>query len=123
LVAVESITANDHGTYSLEANGQYVANLDVSGIADRLKVSPRYVSSITAALASLESNEIIQSGGVLKIADPKSDTHGVLHVDSTCSEAQLLDGWSKRDWSASNPGPYTRLRSLGGGWYYYVEQR
>ncbi len=117
LVADQSISLSG-GAYSLDINGQSSSKLALTEVATRLGVPPAEVSSTTELLRAVKSDEIIQSGAAVKVISPQNDTHGVLHVDPSCSEAQSYESWS-----STGTGPYRRLKALGGGWYYYVEER
>jgi hypothetical protein len=120
LVADQSIIATSGDTYSLDVNGQTSSKLALTDVAARLGVPPLEVSSVTELLRMVKSDEIIQSGAAVKIISPQNDTHGVLHVAPTCSEAVSYESWSN---ASNGAGPYRRLKALGGGWYYYVEER
>lgn len=119
-VTFQSITVVSHGVYSLDINGQSSTNLDVNELARRLGASPRDVGSLVELLSAVSSNEVIQSGAEFKIISPRNDTHGILHIDSTCPDAATYSSLSR---STNDRGRYVRLRSLGNGWYYYAEQR
>jgi hypothetical protein len=120
LVTDQSISTFGDGAYSLDVNGQTASKLSPAEMATRLGVPALEVSSVTESLAALKSPEIIQSGAAVKIISARNDTHGVLHVDPSCSDAASYESWSTMSGSA---GPYQRLKALGGGWYYYVEER
>lgn len=122
LLEVESITADGDGTYTVNKNGRVRQHLGINAIAEQLKVPVHYVDSITTAMTSLGSPQVRQSGAIISIVDRRNDTHGILHIKSVCPEFLILESWSKYKWNPS-ADPYTRLRHLGDGWYYYVEQR
>lgn len=121
-VNFESIAEEDGGTYSLDLNGRLQQHLAGSEVGKKLGVPERPIAAILAAMRSIGSPEVIQSGQVFKIVDRRNDTHGILHIDPACADASQLKKWSEYQWDPS-AGPYTRLRDLGGGWYYYAESR
>jgi len=119
LVSEQAIISQE-STYSVDINGQSEAGLTPAQVATRLGVSADKVGAVTDKLRDLKSKEIIQSGAAVKIISPQSDTHGILHVDETCSDNVAYMAWGK---SSPQTGPYRRLKALGQGWYYYVEER
>jgi hypothetical protein len=125
IVTFESITIGHDGGFSLATNNASFTNVSIDELARRLDAKPEVVRSTLDTLRLVESPEIIQSGAEVKIISPENDTHGFLHIDQACSDAATIAFWSEQsgNFTADNPGPYIGLKSLGSGWYYYVEQR
>ncbi|HEX6771668.1 MAG TPA: hypothetical protein VF126_06565 [Acidobacteriaceae bacterium] len=124
-VTFESITREHDGRFSLATNDASYSKVSIDELARRLDAKPKVVRSALDTLSLVGSPEIIQSGAEVKIISAENDTHGYLHIDQSCSDAAIYASWSERpgNFTADNPGPYSGLKALGNGWYYYVEQR
>ncbi len=94
-------------------------------LTSRLEARPEVVRSELETLTLVGSPEIIQSGGAVHILSAENDTRGYLHIDVSCAGAVNYAFWSKQpgNFTVENPGHYVGLKSLGSGWYYYIEQR
>lgn len=119
-VTVESITTLPGGRFSLGVNLDLSPDLTADDVAKRLGADPQDVRSLGELLRTVNSRDVLQSGEAVKLISLRNDTHGILHVDSTCKGAAQ---YGNLTYSVDNPGSYLRLRDLGGGWHYFVEQR
>ncbi len=119
LISDKSISANG-SAYAIDVDGQATANLTPGQIATRLGLPAADVTAVTDEMKRLGTPEVLQSGPAVKIISSQNDTHGILHIDETCSESASYVAWSE---SHEPIGPYVRLKALGHGWYYYVENR
>jgi hypothetical protein len=122
----ESITREHDGSLTLARSDASYSKLSMDELAKLLDAKPEVVRFAVDALSAAESPEIIQSGPAVKIISRESDTRGYLHVDQSCSYAAATYAfWSEQpgNFTAEHPGQYVGLKSLGGGWYYYIEQR
>jgi hypothetical protein len=110
---------------SLSSNNAEFSNLSIDQVASKLNARPETVRSVVDDLGRLGAPQIIQSGDELRIVSPVNDTHGYLHIDQSCSDAANIASWSQQpdSFKPNNPGVFIGLKSLGDGWYYYVEQR
>jgi len=124
-VGFVSITRDHEGGFSLATNDASSAKVSTDELARRLDAKPEVVRSTLDTLRLVESPEMIQSGAEVKIISPENDTHGYLHIDQSCPDAATIAFWSEQpgNFTADHPGRYTGLKSLGSGWYYYMEQR
>lgn len=124
-VSFESITRERDGAFSLATTHASYRNVSMNELAQRLNAQPETVRSLLNLLSLVGSPEIVQSGADLKIVSQKNDTRGYLHIDQTCSNAATIAFWSGQpgNFTADHPGQYLGLKALGGGWYYYAEQR
>jgi hypothetical protein len=124
-VTSESITRERDGGFSAATNGGSYSKLSIEQLAARLNAKPEVARSVADNLRLLESPEIIQSGAEVKVISQENDTHGYLHIDQSCPDAATYSSWSEQpgNFTPDNPGHYIGLKSLGSGWYYYMEQR
>jgi hypothetical protein len=124
-VTSESITREHDGGLSLATNEGNYSKLSIEQLATRLDAKPEAVRSVVDTLGLLEAPEIVQSGAEIKVISQENDTHGYLHIDQSCPGAATYASWSKQagNFTVDNPGHYMGLKSLGSGWYYYMEQR
>lgn len=125
VVASESLSREHDGKFSVTTNDASYSDVSIDELAKQLDAKPEIVRSALDELDLVGSPEIIQSGAEVKVISPENNTHGYLHVDQSCAEAATIAFWSEQrgNFTADNPGHYIGLKSLGGGWYYYVEQR
>jgi hypothetical protein len=94
-------------------------------LTSRLEARPEVVRSELETLNLVGSPEIIQSGGTVQVISAANDTRGYLHIDASCAGAVNYAFWSQQpgNFTVENRGQYVGLKSLGKGWFYYIEQR
>jgi hypothetical protein len=109
-------TASTAVTYSHVPNDEAARLLDVQ---------PEVVRRVVSSLKLAGAAKIVLSGGEIMILSLENDTHGYLHIDQSCPNAANYAYWSQQpdNFKPENPGRFIGLKSLGRGWYYYVEQR
>ena len=123
-VAFYSLTREPGEKLTVETNSGSRQNASIEQAGEMLRARPESVRAVVEALGSIDSPEVIQSGAELRIISAAYHTHGYLHVDPSCQIAKTIEFWSHRsDNFTPGQGNYVGLESLGGGWYYFVEQR
>ena len=117
----EGITSSPGSRFSLDVDGKYHPDLSLVGLSKQLGAPIEDVLALVDNLRDVKSHEIRQSAATVFVVSPINDTHGILHIDPTCPGSSQFEYDSKREWS--DLGHFNEVRSLGNGWFYYVEQR
>jgi hypothetical protein len=124
-VSVKSVNKSRDGSFGFGEDNSIDSGLSLSELAGHFDGKQEAVLSLVEGLDLSKSQAIIQTGAEVKIVMAENDTRGYLHIDPSCPGAATIAFWSKQsgNFTVVNPGSYVGLKSLGDGWYYYIEQR